>query len=143
MDYLSSLVLIAGGILAAAGLIVSKSPNAKDLIAKLAPFQALIGIGLLVVGVLDLIRVVFAAHFFDLVKLFPVLGLSAIAVVACSILLGLLFGMPMLAKLSPQGAAKGEELAKKFAGFQTLIGVVGIIAGLLHILFIAGIIKPM
>jgi len=51
--------------------------------------------------------------------------------------------MPMLAKLSAGGAAKGEEFGKKMAPFQALIGLVSIGAGLLGILFVAGILKPM
>ena len=44
-------LMILGGALGAAGFIVSKKPNAKELIDKLTPFGGFIGIGLLVMEV--------------------------------------------------------------------------------------------
>ena len=46
-------------------------------------------------------------------------------------------------KVSASGAAKGEEMAKKLAPFQLLIGLIGMAAGLLWLIFILGILKPM
>ena len=46
MDVLNALLVIAGGILAAAGLIISKKPDAKQLIDKLVPYQAFIGVAM-------------------------------------------------------------------------------------------------
>lgn len=144
MGYIDPILLILGGILAISGLIVAKKPDAKAMIEKLTPYQALIGVGLLIFGVLDLVRVIFGSGFFSIIlKAFPIMGIVMIAYVASSILLGIMLGMPMVAKLSASGAAKGEEMAKKLAPFQTLIGVVGIVAGLMAILFAAGILKPM
>jgi hypothetical protein len=143
MDYPVPILLILGGILAASSLIVAKKPNAKDLIAKLTPYQAIIGIALLVFGVWRFIWLLTTAHVFSLFSVIPVAAITYLAAVVCSILLGLMFGMPMLAKVSASGAAKGEEMAKKLAPFQMLIGIVGMIAGLLWLIFILGILKPM
>lgn len=141
MHYLDPIVLILGGILASAGLIVAKNPNAKEMIAKLQPYQALIGIALLVVGIYDLIQTVFGMHVLDGLSKAPLFCGTILACVFGSILLGILFGMPMLAKLSPEAAAKGDELGKKLAPYQTLIGLVGIAAGFLAILFWSGMIR--
>jgi len=142
MDYIEPLLLILGGILAASGLILAKKPDAKELIGKIQPYQATIGIILLVWGLYNMIRIG-PGLMIQFVKIVPVMGITIWAMLICSILLGILFGMPMLAKLSAGGAAKGEELGKKMAPFQALIGLVSIGAGLLGILFVAGILKPM
>jgi len=132
--------LIGGGILACAGLIVSKKPDAKELIGKLQPFQAVIGIVLLAFGVLNLMD---AIRLLSLVSLAPILVLSTVGGVFASLLLGIMFGMPMVARLSASGAAKGEELGKKLAPFQTIVGIVALVCGLLMLLMIFGILKPM
>ena len=56
MELINALVLIAGGILAASGLIIAKKPDAKQLIDKLMPYQAIIGVVLLALGILNLLR---------------------------------------------------------------------------------------
>jgi hypothetical protein len=134
------LLIILGGMLAAAGLIVSKKPDAKELIAKIQPYQAIIGIILLVDGLYELL-LHGGFHAFQMLGAFPLLALTAIGMMFSAILLGILFGMPMLAKLSASGAAKGEELGKKLAPFQTIIGIVGLVSGLLGVLYNLGILK--
>jgi hypothetical protein len=132
MGYLLPFLLIAGGILACSSLIVAKKPEAKDLIAKLAPFQAIIGAGLLVLGVLHLVT---NLDIFKAISMVPVMVLTILAMIFSAILLGILFGMPMVAKLSAGGAAKGDEIARKFAPYQTLIGIVGIASSVMALLF--------
>jgi len=136
-DLIGPLLLILGGILAAAGLIVAKKPNAKELIAKIQPYQATIGIILLGMGLWTLIR--WLSWFGAMFKLAPLFATCMMANIAASILLGIMFGMPMVAKMSASGAAKGEEFAKKLAPYQVLIGLVGIGAGLVDILYWIGI----
>lgn len=131
--------LIAGGILACAGLIVAKKPDAKELIGKLQPFQAGIGIALLVFGVLNLMD---AIRLLGMVSMAPLLVLSTVGGVFSALLLGIMFGMPMVARLSPSGAAKGEELGKKLAPIQTLVGIIAIVCGLILLLMVLGILKP-
>ena len=140
MDYLLPFLLIAGGILATSSLIVAKKPDAKDLIAKLAPYQAIIGVLLLGFGVFNLIR---SIQIFKFISVIPVMAITTLAMIFSAVLLGLLFGMPMVAKMSASGAEKGAEIAKKFAPFQVLIGLVGIGSSLLFLLFVWGILKPM
>ncbi len=140
MGYLWPIVLILGGILGCAGLIVAKKPDAKELIGKLQPFQAGIGVALLVFGVLNLLD---ALRLLSFVGALPVLVITAFAAVISAIVLGIMFGMPMVAKLSASGAAKGEELGKKLAPYQTMVGLVAIGTGLIMLLFVLGILKPM
>ena len=140
MGYAWPIVLILGGILGCAGLIVAKKPDAKELIGKLQPFQAAIGVALLVFGVLNLLD---AIRFLSLMSLIPVTVIMAFAAVLSAIVLGIMFGMPMVAKLSASGAAKGEELGKKLAPYQTLVGLIAMGSGLIMLLFVLRILKPM
>ena len=140
MGYLWAAILIAGGILGCAGLIVAKKPDAKELIGKLQPIQAGIGLALLGFGIWNLLD---ALRMLKFVGAFPVLVITLFAAVVSALVLGIMFGMPMVARLSASGAAKGEELGKKLAPFQTLFGLVAIGAGLIVLLFQLGILKPM
>ncbi len=141
MDYIEPFLLILGGILAASSLIVAKKPDAKEMIAKIAPYQATIGIILLVWGIYNFIRIG-PKYAIDVIKAAPLLGIDIIAMLATSVLLGIMFGMPMLAKMSASGAAKGEQMAKKLAPFQVIIGLIAIGSAVLGLLFIWGILKP-
>lgn len=129
----NALLLAVAGVLAVSGLIAAKTPDAKHLLDKLLPYQALIGVALLVLGVINLLHLL-TAHLLVLLQMVPLFVVTALAVVASSILLGLLFGMPQIATWLPgEGATekKGLALARKMAPFQTTIGVVGLVAVLL------------
>jgi hypothetical protein len=136
MDLINILLLIAGGILATSALIVAKKPDAKQWIDKLVPYQAIIGVALLAVGVLDLLRWLGALR--HLLPDAPVHVVVWLAVIVTSILLGFLFGMTQIAKWLPGHAAaeqKGRELSNKLAPYQLIIGVIGLGAALLLFLY--------
>ncbi len=139
MGYGYFVSLILGGILGISGLIVAKKPDAKELIAKIQPFQAFIGIALLIFGVYNVLHIM---DFIRIMSVLPVLGIMAIGAVVSAIVLGILFGMPMVAKMSAGGAAKGEELGKKLAPFQTLFGIVALVTGIYWALITLGILNP-
>ena len=144
MNWILPLLLIAGGMLAAASLIVAKKPDARALIDKIAPFQATMGIIMLVAGVYYLFVGMGISALKFMLSFWALGGISWLACFICCILLGLMFGMPMVAKMSAAGAAKGEQMAKKLAPFQTLIGIVAIVTGVLLLLEFPqlGILKP-
>jgi hypothetical protein len=142
MDILNALLLVVGGILAVSGLIVAKQPNAKELIDKLVPYQAIIGVAMLAFGVLDLLRTL--GILFTWIRVSPLFGVSWLAVLAASILLGFLFGMPQLVKWMPgTGAAeqKGMALMNKLAPYQVILGVGGIAASLIYLAYRIGILS--
>ena len=137
MELINALVLIVGGILAVSGLIVAKKPDAKDLIDKLVPYQAIIGIALLALGIVNLVRWL-GNHVFTLLSVAPLFGLTVLAMIFTSILLGFMFGMPQIAKWLPgEGGAeqKGMELSKKLAPYQVIIGLIGLASALLMLLY--------
>ncbi|HEU4731931.1 MAG TPA: hypothetical protein VFT22_28745, partial [Kofleriaceae bacterium] len=126
MDILNVLLLITGGILAVSGLIVAKQPNAKEVIDKLVPYQAIIGVAMLGFGLVNLLRTL--GVLFTWIRISPLFGVAWLAVLVVSILLGFLFGMSQLAKWMPgTGAAeqKGMELVQKLAPYQVILGLGG------------------
>jgi hypothetical protein len=140
ISIVSALLLIVGGILALSGVIVAKQPNAKEMIDKLVPYQAMIGVGLLALGVIDLLGTL--GILVTWIRVTPLYGLSWLGVIVTSILLGFLFGMSQLSKWMPgTGAAeqKGLELTKKLAPYQITIGAIGVAAALIFLLFRIGI----
>jgi hypothetical protein len=140
MELINALVLIVGGILAVSGLIVAKKPDAKQLLDKLMPYQAMIGVALLALGVLNLLR--WLGTVFSMISAVPLFGFSILAMIVTSILLGFMFGMPQIAKWMPgnnNAEQKGMALSAKLAPYQVIIGMIGIVAGFLMVLYRFGI----
>ena len=140
MEYLFAVLLIAAGILGASGLIVAKKPNAAGIINALLPFQALIGAGTLLLGIVELVRIG-PKNVFEMAKAFPIMGVSWIGGIACGVMLGFMFAVPLMARLGA-GQQRAAEIAEKIAPWQLLIGLVAIAAGMMMILFAAGILPP-
>lgn len=106
------------------------------------PYQAIIGVAMLAFGLLNLLRTLGVV--FTWIRISPLYGLSWLAVVAVSILLGFLFGMSQLAKWMPgTGAAeqKGMELVQKLAPYQVILGMGGIGASLIYLAYRVGILS--
>ena len=139
MQYGYFVALILGGILGISGLIVAKKPDAKELIAKLQPFQAVIGIALLIFGIYNVLHIM---DFIRVMSVLPLLGAMALGAVVSAIVLGILFGMPMVARMSASGAAKGEEIGRKLAPFQTIFGIIALVTGIYWMLVTLGILNP-
>ena len=135
MDLLRPIALIVAGILAASGFIISRKPDAKQLIDKIVPFQGFIGVALLVWGIIDTIRVIsHLKEIGDIATTFPLYSISVYAGVASEVLLGFLLGMPAIASWIPGESAaeqRAMEMQKKVVPFQTIIGFVGIVAAVL------------
>lgn len=140
MEILASLLLIVGGVLAISALIISKQPEAKKYIDKLLPFQALIGVGMLVVGVLTFLKVL--PYVFPLIKNVPLQGIALIVICLISVLLGFVFGMVQIAKWlpgHPQAEQRGQELIGKILPYQILLGIAGIGAAVVFLMYRFGI----
>jgi hypothetical protein len=143
MDLIAPILLIVGGILAISNLIVAKKPEARQMIDKLLPYQAGIGIALLVIGLWNLLRSL--SGIFQVIKFMPLLGITVLAMIVCSILLGFMFGMPQIAKWMPgnnNAEQKGMELSKKLAPYQVILGLIGIGSALIFLLYRFHILGP-
>ena len=119
----AAIIAILGGLIAASSLIVSKKPNAKELLDKLAPYQGIIGVILLVWSVFGVL---------SLLGGFSIIGL---AVVAVEFIVGFLLAYSLLSKylFSKNEAAKekGQALRLKLAKYQVPAGVILIILGVI------------
>jgi hypothetical protein len=133
MWVVTTLVLLCGGVLGAANLIVAKRPNSKQLIDKLVPYQGVIGVVMLVWGVWDLVRLLKAISYM------PFSGwLLFLVITATQLGLGFLLGYGLISGhiLSRSAAAmeKGEMLRARLAAYQGTLGVIAIVLACLFIL---------
>jgi hypothetical protein len=136
-------LLIVGGILALSGLIVAKSPEAKRYIDKLVPYQALIGVALLALGLVLLVHTG-PINMFRALKGNAVAAMAAIGAVFSGIVAGFFFGMPQIAKWAPGDSpaeVKAMELSRKLAPFVMLVGVVMLGSAGVLLLYKLGLLK--
>jgi hypothetical protein len=133
MGLVFALLLIAAGLLGAASLIVAKQPNAREVIAKLTPYQGIIGIILLIWALIVFIFRILPALGL-LLQFFPVTGILLLATFLVAIALGFLLGYGLIAQYALNknvgAAAGGEAMRMKLAKFQGPLGLIGIGLGL-------------
>lgn len=142
LESLFLVLLLVGGALALAGLIAAKSPQAGQILVKLVPFQALIGVALLVVAVLVLLKI----GPLTLIKGLQhqaVPTAARIAAIVSGIALGFFFGTPQLVKWAPnpQAEAKAYQLSQQLAPFTMLVGMVMLGAAAVILLDKLGLLK--
>ncbi len=125
MNLLFPILTIVGGLIAASSLLIAKKPDAKELFDKVAPYQGMIGVGMLVLGVLWTLQVL--PHMGSLLSAAPVNAIVTIATLAGTILVGFLLGYGLISKfaLSKNEAAKekGALMLTKIARVQVPLGL--------------------
>ena len=134
---LGGLITIIGGILAASGFIIKRSPNAQQLIDKLTPHQGWIGIVMFGWGVWETLHSVLGISLLGSHPLTWVFWLlSGVADLLVGFLLG--FGLITHYALSknPQAMARGSQIRAKLVGIQAPLGLLAIVMGALYIAFI-------
>ena len=136
------LALLVAAILAMSSLILAKKPDAKQLIDKLVPYQGGVGVGLLVWGIINLIR--FLPDMSLWMKVSALIGSVFLISIISMILLGFLFGMPLIAKWIP-GESSAEQKAlsmqQKIGGFSVLLGIIGAACAVALLLIRFGVLK--
>lgn len=127
---------IIGGLIACSGLIIKNAPGAKDLLNKLLPYKAFVGVGLLGSFILNMIDMKFNPFAgFDLSFLF---GLMVLLILLTQLFLGFTMGFGQIAKWIPGDSApeeKAEALQRKLMPFEVIFGLVAIGSGILGLLF--------
>lgn len=119
---------IVGGLITASPLIVSHKPNAKQIFARIAPYQGMLGVGMLALGVLWLVRWL------------PNLGLSlstvdgaiVLSMIVANIVLGFMMGFGLLSGLlakNETAKTKSEALIAKLTNIQIPLGIVAVALG--------------
>ena len=134
-------ILLAGGLLGAANLIIVRKPGAKALIDKLAPFSGAIGGLMFVWGVWDAVH---ALLWMRLLSFWPIAWIVELFLPSVTMLiLGFLLGYGLITKYalskSPEAMKKGEEVRLKLAKFQGPLGLIAIVVGILILLASIGI----
>jgi hypothetical protein len=133
---LNAIVVILGGVLALSGLIIAQKPDAKQIIDKLTPFQALIGVGMIALSLVTVLRML--KYLTDMFKLNMMFALGLWCMIGVGIGLGALFGMGQIIKWIPGNSSaeqKALELSQKVAPYQILLGIIGAAGSVVVLLF--------
>lgn len=125
------------GVLAASNLIIAKKPDAKELIAKMAPYQGWIGAVSALWGAWGIISSILNLGW---LTTWPIYWATYLAVGVLQFALGLLLGVGVLKTFikQPEAVAKMDQLIEKLAPKQGLLGLIAI--GLGAWLVVAGFI---
>jgi hypothetical protein len=134
MNYLNGIWLVVLGILAAPNFIIAKKPEAKEIIAKLVPYQGWIGAVSAVYGIIQVIR--FLTH----MRIFDYMPIGALTWLASGLLLlslGLLLGIGIIKSFvsSEDAKVKMNNMIAKLAPKQGTLGFLSIIIGLWVIIY--------
>ncbi|MEP0213787.1 MAG: hypothetical protein ABJD66_11260 [Cellulophaga sp.] len=124
------ITLIILGILAAPSLLLSKKPNAQELLDKITPYQGWIGLGFCVWGVISIVQAILRIGW---LTTYPIYWITYIAVAVVTAALGFILGYGMINKLllskNEEAKAKGEALLAKLRPLQGKLGLAAIILG--------------
>lgn len=119
------LVAFIAGALAAANFVIERMPNAKDILVKIMPYQAIIGFVALVLSALLVFNTFSLREAMFTKLIYFGCALSTVVV-------GFLLGFPMIQQwitTDEKSKAKAEEIRKKISPYQVLAGLVSMGAG--------------
>lgn len=125
MTLYNGIWLIILGVMGAASLIVSKRPDAKDALAKLAPYQGWFGAASAIWGVFGVIQAILALGWLSVA---PILWITYLADTLLEVALGLLLGVGVLKTFikNEQANAKMDQTITKLAPYQGTLGLIAI-----------------
>ena len=133
---LTGITLIIISLLAVPSLILSRKPNAKELLDKITPYQGTIGVVFFILALLGIIfRGIFGLGWASSAPLYWFILLVAnLTQLALSFLLG--YGLIQQYALSKNAAAKakGEQVLAKLAPIEGKLGIAGLIIGVLCVI---------
>ncbi len=128
---LNGILLIVLGILAVPSLLLSKRPDAKELLDKITPYQGWIGVVFCIWGVWGIIGSILAL---GLLTTAPIWWVTLTATNVVTALLGFILGYGLIAKYAlsknEEAKKKGEELLAKLAPIQGKLGLAAIALGI-------------
>jgi len=133
MGLVNGLWLAVLGVLGASNLIIAKKPDAKEMIAKLAPYQGWIGAISALWGVWGIIQAVLNLSW---LHVFPIWWVTWLADSVLQFVLGLLLGVGVLKTFikNPQAQAKMDETNARLAPKQGTLGLIAIGVGVWMVL---------
>jgi hypothetical protein len=116
------------GVLGASNLIISRKPDAKELIAQLAPYQGWMGAVSAIWGAVGIISCVMGLR---LLGIWPLWWVTSLATALLLIALGLLLGVGVLKTFikDPTARDKMDQTIAKLAPYQGTLGLIAIGVG--------------
>lgn len=138
MGLIVGIWLVVLGVLGASSLIIARKPDAKEMIAKLAPYQGWIGVISALWGAWWVISAVLNI---SVLAHAPIAWIIWVASGAVMLLLGALLGIGVMKTFVKDAAAhaKADELLAKVSPYQGTLGLVaiglglwGVISSILH-----------
>jgi len=124
------ITLILLSIIAVPSLLLSKKPNAKELLNKIEPYQGWIGLVFCFWGVWGIISSILSI---GILTTFPIWWITLLAGNIIEAVLGFMLGFGLINKFflskSAAGAEKGELLREKLAPKLGKLGILGLIVG--------------
>ena len=131
----STIIAFIGGVLAAAGSIIKKKPNAAELIDKMAPYQGIIGVVILFWGISGLIGSLTSISLLSAAPIYWIIGLiTAIATFVVGFLLSFSLLSKYLFSKNETAMAKGQSLRAKLINYQVPAGYLLIVMSILSLL---------
>lgn len=128
---INGITLIILSILAVPSLILSKKPDAKQYLDKLAPYQGWIGLVFCLWGIWGIISAVLGI---GILAKWPIWWITWIAGSGVEAVLGFILGFNLISKYilskNEQAKAKGEEILAKLTPVQGTLGLIGIGVGI-------------
>jgi hypothetical protein len=125
MGLIGGIWLALLGVLAVPSMIIAKKPNAKEMIAKLAPYQGWIGAVSCLWGVWGIINSVLSLGWLSVA---PIYWVTFLANAVLQFALGLILGIGTLKTFikNPQAQAKMDETLAKLQPKQGMLGLAAI-----------------
>ena len=134
MNIIYALLLILLGILAAPSLLLSKSPNSKEILDRITPYQGWIGVVFCIWGIWGIISSILNIGWLTSAPIFWILYLLVAVVEA---VLGFLLGYSLIQHYAlsknPEANEKGAELLNKLRPLQGKFGMAAIVIGILFL----------
>ena len=125
------ITLVLLSIIAVPSLILSKKPNAEELLAKIEPYQGWIGIVFCFWGIWGIISAILNLGWLTSM---PIWWIHFLAGNIVSAALGFMLGYGLINKMflskNEAAKAKADELRAKIAPKQGKLGVIGIFVGI-------------
>jgi hypothetical protein len=125
MGLISGIWLAVLGILGASGLIIARKPDAKEMIAKLAPYQGWIGAVSALWGAWGIISAILSLGWLAIA---PIYWITFLADAVIQLALGLLLGVGVLKTFikNQQAQDKMDQTITKLAPYQGTLGLIAI-----------------
>lgn len=121
------ITLIILGLLAAPSLLLSRKPDAKELLDKITPYQGWIGLVFCIMGIWWTIQAILNINI-------SILWITRIASTALMAILGFILGYGMINKLilskNDEAKEKGKELLAKLAPIEGKLGLIAVCIGI-------------